>query len=143
MWALGFKERLVYIFLVLGLIFFSLNTYASECSKFMSDNIPEINKREIGFKDTLYTGLPVLNEFISSDSSEDIINNITSFNNAPFIFKVNCTNKSEIFFSVYIGEDKVEFMDGVINLRENKYFNGPHSLINSKPKVVIIQADKQ
>ena len=132
------------VFLVFGLIFFSLSSYATnDCSDYIRGNYSEINRTNMGFKDSLFAELPIINEIKYSDSSEEIVKKFNVSNNSAFTFKVSCNNVSSIFFSVYIGGEKVEFMDGVILLRADNYFSGPHSLVNSKEEVVIIQADKQ
>ena len=133
----------IYLFIIL--IFTSNFTFGKDlCSQYKGDNYLAINKSEINLKHYLYSEISGLDQLVGTDYSEDIIRKITSSSHPMFMVKTNCVDDFHIFFSVYIGKTKVEFMEGVILIESARYFSGPHSLlIPDDDKIIIIQADNK
>ncbi|WP_426358221.1 hypothetical protein ACPUVO_17550 [Pseudocolwellia sp. HL-MZ19] len=128
--------------LVIGLLFLSLSTYASaQCSHYLTDEEFRVATRD--FKDPLFEELPILNDLTTFDTSENIIKSLTDFSHEMLSFKVDCSNSSDIYFSFYVEDKQVGYMNGVIILQEGKYHSGPYALIHKKPEVLIIKADKK
>jgi hypothetical protein len=131
-------------YLILVFLFTSFITNAEEtCNSYKNKSYLSINKREINLKHSLYSDISGLYNLVQSDFKSNIVRKISKSSNPMYKVKVLCTDDLNIFFSVYIGDLKVAFMDGVIIMESARYYSGPHSLINPDDKVVIIQADKQ
>ena len=130
-------------YLVFVLLLTSFITNAEEtCESYKSKSYQSINKSEMDLKHPLYSDISGLYNLVQSDYKTDIVRKISTSSNPMYKVKLLCADDLSIFFSVYIGDLKLAFMDGVILLESAKYFSGPHSLINPDNKVVIIQADK-
>jgi hypothetical protein len=132
-------------FIPIVLLFVCRLTYSLDiCAEFKKEDYLAINKTHINLKHSLYAELPVINLFKQSEYSDDIIRKLSNVDHKVYSFKTTCKDDFNVFFSVYLGDLKVDFMDGVILLESGKYYSGPHSLVNpNNDEIVIIQADKQ
>ena len=140
--ALCFRE-VMRIYLAIVLFFAPLISNAEEvCLNYKDKNYLALNKDEKNFKHPLYSEIKGLNELARSDYKSDIIRKITETANPMYTVKVSCSDDSNIFFSIYLGDIRIKLMDGVILMESARYFSGPFSLVNPENEVVIIQADQ-
>jgi hypothetical protein len=131
--------------LLILILFIGSNTsYAfSNCLEYKSESYSEINKNQINLKDQFYSDIPYLLNLEQRFYRSDILKLIKSNTDQVLSIKVTCMDEHNIFFSAFIVEQKVDFMDGFIYLESDRYYSGPHSLVAVDSEVVIIQADRK